>query len=349
MKLRNGTVLPSGLLGHDPSRHAAAFNETYKNTALRAGVIVKVYETDDKRNISGLAPEYDVIAVEYGSGGVTTRRYKNCLSTDGLGSIADYFEKRFRKQEKFTKANGGQDFKGQDGAAVILLCLDGKSEKAIILGGLHHPDRAAKLDKDTAMAGELNGVRVSVKKDGSTNLTFRGATDNQGKPKDSSQGDTAIDIEKDGSFQVKNKGVIQRAQKDGEYSVIAEGGQTYSAKRSISITTDDKMSMSAKGDASLAMQNLLISAQGSATMSAQSLSIQTSGEGTCKGQMLSFEASAMLKLKSSMVIIDGFVSLGGPGGVPAPMLQTMYLGIGNLGSPVLSMAIGPFSAKVTIT
>jgi hypothetical protein len=232
---------------------------------------------------------------------------------------------------------------------VILLCLDGKSEKAIILGGLHHPDRSAKLDKDTSMAGEINGVQVSVKADGSANLTFRGATDNNGKPKDSSQGDTTIDIEKDGSFQVKNKGVTQRAQKDGEYSVSSEGGQAYSAKKSISMTTDDKVSINAKGDANLSMQNLLISAQGSATMSAQSLSIQTSGEGNCKGQMLSFEASAMLKLKSSQVVIDGFVSLGGFGGMPAVVLQTMYLGIGNLGSPVLSMAIGPFSSKVTIT
>lgn len=348
MRLKNGTVLPSGLLGHDPSRGAAAFNETYKNTALRAGIVVKVYETNDKRNLSGLAPEYDVIAVEYGNGGVTTRRYKNCLSTDGLGSIADYFEKRFRKQEKYDKQNGGQDFKGQDGAAVILLCLDGKSEKAIILGGLHHPDRKAKLDENTFMAGEINGVQVSVKKDGSTNLTFRGATGNDGKPKDPDQGDTTIDIEKDGSFQVKNKGVKQRAQKDGKYSVSSEDSQTYTAKKAITMTTEDEMSLSAKGDAKMAMQNLLVSAQGSATMSAQSLSIQTTGEGTCKGSMFSFEASTMLKLKGSQVVIDGLVSLGGQGGAPAPVLQTMYLGVGNLGAPVLSTAIGPFSTKVTI-
>lgn len=350
MRLPNGTVLPSGLLSYDSARDLAAFNKTYSNTALRAGIIVRKFEVDDPGNISKIAPEYDVLVVERNENqGITTLRYKNCLSIDGLGSIADYFEKKFRSQSSKDKDKIGEDFAGQDGAAVYLLCLDGQSAKGVILGGLHHPDRKSKLDKEKVLAGEINGVQITVKDDGSANLTFRGATDNQGKPKDTSQGDTAIDIEKDGSFQVKHKGVTQRAQKDGKYSVTSEDSQTFTAKKEISMKTEDKFLLDATSDAEMKMAKLLIAAQGSATMTAQALSIQTHGEGNMKTSIFNLEASSLIKMKGGQIVLDGLIFLGGQGGTPSLKLTTKYLGTGNLGAPVISSAIGPFSNKVFIT
>lgn len=350
MKMKSGSVLPSGLVGSSAAMKTTAFNKTYQNYPLRAGIVVKRYEIDDKANVTKLAVEYDVMVVEQDANlGTTPILYKNCLSADGLGAIADYFEKKIRKQKKFDKNTRGLDFSGQDGAIALLLCLDGAGEKGIIVGGLKHPDRKTKLTgKDEILAAEYNGVQILINEDGSCNLTFKGATENDGTPKDKSQGNTTVDIEKDGSLQIKNKGVTQRNQKDGKFSLTTEDSTTVTAKKEISLNTDDKFLVKAKADAMMECVNLAIKASGSATMQMQSLDIQSQGEANLKAQMISLEAQSLAKVKGSQIILDGFVSLGSAGGSPALVIQTQFLGIGNLGAPVLSTAIGPFSTKVTI-
>lgn len=351
MRLRNGTVFPHGLIGSSSAFAAGAFNKTYRNYPIRAGIVISRYEIDDKLNISKLAVEYDVMVIEQdANAGVTPILYKNCLSTDGLGSIADYFEKKIRKQKKYDKKTKGQDFFGQDGAIVLLMCLDGASEKAIIVGGLKHPDRKTKLTgKDEILAAEYNGVQILINEDGSCNLTFKGATNNDGTVKDKNQGNTSLDIEKDGSLQIKNKGVTQRLEKSGKYSLTSEDAQTITAKKAISIQTEDKLSIKAKSDVSIESANFALKASGSATLEMQSLNLQSQGKADLKAQMISVEAQSMARVKASQIIMDGFVSLGAAGGTPAVTLSTQFLGIGNLGAPVVSTAIGPFSTKVTIT
>jgi hypothetical protein len=350
MKLRNGTVLPTGLVGSSAASRASAFNKSYKNYAIRAGVIVKRHEMSDKNNLHKLAVEYDVLVMEQDeNGGSTPILYKHCLSVDGLGAIADFFEKKFRPQKKSSKKNRGADFPDQDGAIVLLMCLDGAGEKGIIVGGLRHPDRKTKLTgKDEILAAEYNGVAITINENGSCNLTFKGATNNDGTPKDKEQGNTTVDIEKDGSVQIKNKGVTQRMEKKGKYSVKSEDSQTFTAKKQISLNTDDKFLVKAKSDASMEMVNLAIKASGSATMEMQSLDIQSKGEATLKAQMVSVEAQSLAKVKASQVVIEGLVNLGSAGGTPALIMSTQFLGIGNLGIPVISQAIGPFSTKVTL-
>jgi hypothetical protein len=350
MKLRNGTVLPSGLLGTTSSSRVTAFNKTYQNHAIRAGIVVKRYEIEDKSNVSKLAIEYDVMVIEQDANmGSTPILYKNCLSADGLGAIADFFEKKFRKQKKADKKTRGMDFVGQDGAIVLLMCLDGAGEKALIVGGLKHPERKTKLvGKEEILAGEYNGVAITVGEDGSCNLTFKGATNNDGTPKDSSQGNTTVDIEKDGSFQVKNKGVTQRMEKAGKYSLTTEDSTTVTAKKEISLNTEDKFSLKAKSDASIECVKMALKASGSANLEMQSLDLMSQGEANLKAQMFSIEAQSLAKVKASTIVLDGFVSLGSAGGTPALTLNTQFLGVGNLGIPVISTAIGPFSTKVTI-
>lgn len=350
MKLRSGTVLPHGLVGSSSAQKSQAFNKTYQNYPIRAGIVVKRYEISDKGNVSKLACEYDVLVIEQdANNGSTPILYKNCLSADGLGAIADFFEKKFRKQKKSDKKTKGMDYAGQDGAIVLLMCLDGSGEKGIILGGMKHPDRKSKLvGKDEIMAAEYNGVAITINENGSCNLTFKGATENDGTPKDATQGNTTVDIEKDGSVQVKNKGVTQRMEKEGKYSVTSQDSQTFTAKKEVSVLTEDKYILKAKLDATMEMQNLVIKAAGSATMTMQSLDIQSEGEANLKAQMINAEANSLVQVKGSQIILDGFVNVGSAGGSPALILQTQFLGVGNLGIPVISMAIGPFSSKVTI-
>lgn len=350
MKLRNGTVLPHGIVGSSSAKGADAFNKTYKNNSIKAGIIVKRYEVEDKDNLHKLAVEYDVMVMEQnGNSASSPILYKHCLSVDGLGSIADFFEKKFRQQKKKGKKSKGLDFPDQDGAIVLLMCLDGASEKGIIIGGLRHPDRKTKLTgKDEILAAEYNGVAITISEDGSCNLTFKGATDHSGAAKDSSQGNTTVDIEKDGSFQIKNKGVTQRNQKDGKFALTTQDSTTMTAKGSFNINTSDAFSLKAKADASFESTGWVFKASGSATLSMESLDLKSNGQASFKASMIDMSASSLINMKGSQIVLDGQVALGGAGGTPAITLLTQSLGIGNLGGPVLSTFIGPYSTRVTI-
>jgi hypothetical protein len=348
-RLSNGTVLPNGLLGVDTRSIVAGFNKTYANHSLKAGFITKVYPVDSEENINKISTEYDVVVIEQDSNrGITPITYKRCLSVDSLGSIADYFEVKRRGQTK-QKNNNKRDLNEQNGAIVLLLCLNGNSDSAIILGGLNHPERKTKIKGEgQQLFGAFNGVEVQVLPDGSCRLSFNGATDNDGKPIDSSQGVTTLDIEKDGSFQVKNKGVTQRLQKDGVFSVTAEKSGSIDAKENVSLKAGANINTESSGNTSQKMAEWLVKASGSATIECASFKLQSQGDAMVKASQVNVEASSLVKLKGSQVVLDGLTFCGGPGGTPAPTLSTKGIGVGNLGAPVMVTMIGPFATRTFI-
>lgn len=352
MRLKNGTVLPYGLLSLDRKSAASGFEKTYKNFSLKSGIVVRSYDIENDANVSKLIPEYDVVVIEQdGNRAVTPITYKNCISASSFGSVADFFETRLRTQKKVKdKKTQGKDFSGQDGAIVLLLCLDGSGEKAIIIGALPHPNRKSKLKgKGQILAGEFNGLAVSVADDGSANLTFKGATDNEGVPLDKEQGNTSFDIEKDGSVQFKHKGATQRIEKGGNFLLANEGTTTVQSKKSTTIKTDDALTIESKNDTTAKMNKFVLEAQGSASMKAQSFDISGQSKIDLKSQMVSIIGESQIKAQASQITLEGQVFLGGAGGQPIVLPTTQFLGTGNAGFPVLSTAIGPFATKTFAT
>lgn len=223
--LPNGTVLPFGLMGVSEEAGMAGFNKTYRNSALRLGIIIKSHDVSEKTNISKLTSEYDVSVFEQqedkGSSIVT---YRNCISAEGMGSIADFFERTLRVKESTSANSKTINTSGQNGAVVLILCLDAMSEKAIIVGAVTHPDRKSTLAGHTAhLEGEFNGVNIKVEDSGAATFTFKGATDNDGKQKDASQGNTVLSVEQDGSFQINHKTITFRLDKGGVVSLKSDG------------------------------------------------------------------------------------------------------------------------------
>lgn len=243
--LDNGAVLP-GLLGESDPTMMSGFNKSYKNFPLRIGVVTASYPVSDDNNRSKLTTEYDVLVMEQNEDkGATTIQYRNCLSSEGLGSIADFFEKALRPNKK--KSTNSINLKGQDGAIVLLLCLDGMSDKGIIISALTHPDRKTTIkDEGPYLEGEYNGINIKVNTDGSTTLEFKGATDSEGKPTDASQGSTKINIEKDGSYQVDHSTITFRLDKSGTASLTA--------KKDIEVSAEGKISFKVQGDANIEVQ-----------------------------------------------------------------------------------------------
>ena len=182
--LPNGTVLPFGLINGNGGLEAAiaGFNRSYRNTGLKAGFVVNSYAADDVSNQSQLCTEYDVQTIEqFENKGTTSILYRNCLSYQGFGSIADFLEFTLRPQTYDGK--NAPVFAGQDGAIVLIQCLDNIGSKAIVVGTLIHPDRPTTITSTAPqLSGEYNGVNVQIANDGSCTLTFKGATDSKGVP-----------------------------------------------------------------------------------------------------------------------------------------------------------------------
>ena len=268
-RLPNGTVLPHGILGNDTQSMMAGFNKTYRNNSLRMGIVIREYPVTDDNNRSKLATEYDVLVFEQVEDrGSTTITYKNCLSSEGFGSIPDFFEASLRVKE-VGGADNSLDTKDQNGAVVLLLCLDGISEKAIIIGGVNHPDRKTTVVEDTPrLEGEFNGVNIKIEQDGSTSLEFNGATDNDGEIIDDSQGKTKIAIEKDGSFQVDHDAVTIRLDRKGVVTITA------------------------KDDLNISCKNAKVTASENVNANCVDATITASGTATVEGQTVKLGAGA---------------------------------------------------------
>jgi hypothetical protein len=248
-QLPNGTVVPFGLLSPNGSQTAvAAFNRSYKNTGIKAGLVQKSYAPTDSENQNGLCTEYDVLTIEQDENkGTTSILYKNCLSTQGFGGIADYLEYTLRPLTMQT-SKGFPTFSNQDGAIVLIQCLNNIGDKAIVVGTLIHPDRTTNVtSNDPQLYGEYNGVNVKVNTDGSVYLTFNGATDSQGAPTDSTQGVTAIQIETDGSFQAMNDQITFRMDR-------TQKNASLTASQDINLTASGKMNIVATGDCNITTQ-----------------------------------------------------------------------------------------------
>lgn len=259
--LDNGTVLPFGLLGDNNEGLMAGFNKSYRNTPLRMGIVIRSYDISDLNNASKLSTEYDVYVFEQNEDkGSTIITYKNCLSSEGLGSIADFFEKNLRvRTATSTTASTLINTTGQDGAIVLILCLDGMSDKAIIISGLTHPDRQTNLvNSDPFLEGEYNGVNIQVATDGSATFTFKGATDNNGDPIDSTQGNTVAKVETDGSFQINHSTITFRLDKNGTATLTANTDVDINATGDVNVVT--------KGDTTVQCTNATVTASANATI-----------------------------------------------------------------------------------
>lgn len=347
----NGSVLPHGLLSSTAHDELEGFNKTYKNNSLKVGIIVKAYHSNESDNRSKIATEYDVIAIEQNEDkGTTSITYRNCLTASSLGSVADFFEATLRQRKNKKYKGDSPRINEQNGTVVLLLCLDGSAEKAMIIGAFPHPDRKTKIkDNKPYMEGEYNGVNLKIETDGSTSITWKSPTDEDGKLINDKSTPTTIKIEKDGSYQLEHKTIKQRLDKNGKASLTADSDISNTTKKNFTVAATENISTKSAKNTSMDMKDFILNASGSATMGMQKLGIKSESEIKVEGSQFMVEAASMAKIKAATITLDGIVALGGEGGQPILLLSTQMMGIGNLGIPVLSTAIVGYATKVTAT
>jgi hypothetical protein len=343
-------VPPSGLLDIISPSKLSATNKNLNNTPLRMGVVVRVHEVTDESNISKLFPEYDVVTGEQNKQlGQSFVEYMNCISMDSLGGIADFFEKKLRKSdsEDFKKT---YSFDKQNGSLVLLLCIDGFSDKAIIVGSIPHASRKTKLTKEAGLhlEGEYNGLNWKIDKDGALTVTFKSKTNNEGVPQDKQAGGTHIQIDKTGQVDI-NTGL-----KDAEETYIRMDKKNKNvglkAGSNIGLTAKKNVAINAEGNIeALSKANVAINAEGTAKFTSKSsISIEGASAVDIKGGNVTITGNNGVIIEGQQCMIDTPKVFVGQNGTAAVIQTTRFIGTGNLGVPIISQAMGPFSSAVFI-
>lgn len=200
--LDDNTVVPS-FQGLKP-RGRAEDTGNFTNLALRMGEVKDIIYPDDTRSISKRLIEYTVeVQHRDGNRAGTTSLYKGCLVANLFGGAADLIRYTLRKDDQSITGNNGIG----NGSKVLLLCVNGQTTRAMILGGL----RDIKVDTQTVETKsdghnfefEFNGVNSTVNKDGELAIRFRGATAADGSllPGAGKNGPTTLSLLKDSSWE----------------------------------------------------------------------------------------------------------------------------------------------------
>ena len=368
-------VLPSSLLTEQTKEQVDFGKKIFGNNTLKMGVVVTVIEPESDDNISKMGTEYHVMAIEQdGRQGINSSIYKNCLPMDSFGGIADFFQFKRRTPKDSKKVQDKASTKDQEGSIVLLLCLDGNAEKAVIIGQMQNPSRKVNLNEEAGHSGEgeFNGIRYAVDKDGAFTMTFKGATDDDGKPNDASVAGSQFKIEKDGSVEINDASLDaelakgNRKPKDEEEETAEEEAAEgianekiridraamtvlLEARKDILVTTDAGLNLTAKAGATITCMDLIAKAEGTAMLeTAGTFDLKAGGAFSLKAPDVNIESDNGVMIKTSQVIIDAPLIQVGSGGSPALILSTQFQGVGNLGAPIISLAIGPFSSSVFI-
>lgn len=326
----------------------------FGDTSLKVGIVVKVHEIEDEGNIGKKIPEYDVLVVQQDSNNsMEPVIYKNCINIDGFGGKADYLEYKLRKNPKSQKKPEGSldtNFQEQFGSMVLLLCLDGSTDKGIIVKSVHHNGRKTTLTKDADihLEGEYNGLNWQINKDGELTITFKSKTDNEGKPQDEESGGTTLKMDKEGSVDINTnlegdeETYVRIDKKNKDIGLKAGQHIGFTAKKNVGINAEGEIKGSAKKDINFA-------AEGAAKFTSKSsLDLEGKSAVNIKGDSVMINGSNSVQIDGQSLLVKCTSIMLGSGGTPAVTLSTKFIGTGNKGAPVVCSAVGPFSSVVQI-
>jgi hypothetical protein len=247
--LRNGTVIPSHLSTQRTGVVQDTGNQT--NLSLRVGEVVGLRPADADNKFN----RYDVsVQTKNGRGPSITRLYKNCVLANAFGGAADreIFSLRVR-----TKVTNTQDDSG-DGALVLLLCVNGETTNAVILGGLRDPYMDAG---DVGSSGSFykqvfNGLSYAINSDGELVLTFTGKTQADGSldpNADPQASGSTFSMSKDGSLALRSPDLLSSLTLDA-------------TNRVVNLQGDEGLNLGSSGNVQLLSAGVLTGAASDATM-----------------------------------------------------------------------------------
>lgn len=308
--LPDGTVVPS-YLSTEPMGQSVP-QKNFSNVSLRQGEVRKIIYPDDKLSLTKKYVEYSV-AVQYqeGNGPALSVLYPNCTIANLFGGVADKLRYTARAQKNEPK-------KGQvigDGAKVLLLCVNGNIRRAYIIGGINEDKEPEKKDDGHNLFFEFNGIQFEINKDGEAVVTFRGATQIDGKLNEGADAEaegTTLTFNKEGNVTIatpKEKQFIRVNHKDKkiqfladeEWNVSVNGKMAFDIKKDIKIDGGTTMDVTIAKNVTIKSSGVLV---GDATDAWPLFTTYRSNESTMHNMM----TSAMAQLTAA----GGLFSSAGP-------------------------------------
>jgi hypothetical protein len=209
MELDDGTIIPSFLAVSDTSGAGSGWMHNFQDNSLRIGRIIAAYSPNSKENRNKKVVEYDVETVyANGAEGFAPIIYSNCIVASLFGGVADYFQWTPRID------NFQQSTQKGKGTKVLILCVNGNTKSAYIIGGVPHPEdtKIQKVFKNNHILNtEFNGINLSINNDGEFQFLHKGATKADGSIIDSTGTDSILSFLKDGSI---NLGYLDKISKE---------------------------------------------------------------------------------------------------------------------------------------
>lgn len=184
-------------------------NGSMGNVRLRMGEVQAIYFPSDAKSVSKKYIEYDVWVQHRANHTAVTKMYTHVIATDSLGSAADFNFSTYRADSSASTNGPGKKAAPGFGAKVLLLCVNGETNNAVIIGGIRdfHSDPDDRVDGHHQHS-QFNGIDVLINNDGELIVTYEGATKLDGMIRDDVDGDvvgTFIKIAKDGSLTLSDK------------------------------------------------------------------------------------------------------------------------------------------------
>lgn len=188
----------------------------FGNMKLRIGEVTAIYYKNDSRNISKKFLEYDVLVQHRSNSTGVTKKYTHVMAMDSFGGQADTAKFTYRPDNAATTPGLARKTGPGNGSKVLVLCINGENNNAVIIGGIS--DSAGPEDEDEGhhLHWRFNGIDVAVNNDGELIVEYQGAQKNDGTPEDSVDSKatgTTITISKNGNVEIAD------AVKDGDETV----------------------------------------------------------------------------------------------------------------------------------
>jgi hypothetical protein len=209
MPIIGRNIIPSSLaLQATPKHHDGG---VFDNTRLRMGEVQEVIYPNDAKSLSKKFVEYTVFVQHRGGGTGLGKMYHHCVLVSAFGGLADQMHYTLRADTTPSTKKKGSKGLGL-GSKVLLLCINGEHNNAVILGGLR--DQSDKSGFGGIEAKDLghyfyfnfNGVSAYIDKDGQLVVTYNGKTGVDGKTDvDKGKRGTRMAFLQDGSWNINTR------------------------------------------------------------------------------------------------------------------------------------------------
>ena len=331
MYLPDGGVLPSYLsLQSSAGTSTAMMNDT----VLRLGEVKKIIWPDSTKSYSKSSVEYEVqVQHRDGNNAPNTATFRGCTTSTLFGGVADRFDATLRADPNTNKPLGV-------GAKVLLLCLGGSQQRAIILGGIKDTksELVDKSDLGHNLFFEFNGLRFTVDKEGQATVTFRGATKTNGTLSDDADANaegTNVSFTREGNVSIATPD-------DAQYIKVNH------ADRKIEILADDDCHVTSNGTVTVDAQgDVNVTTQGGVTVQASNhVDVKSSGvrvgaatDSWLKGTTYRTKESTMhTQMASTLATLNSLVTTAASSLATAAGLISVPMVGGGLAAPGLTAA-----------